>query len=70
MQQQMHINTPTPSSNTTSTLRQRTKTNKYCWSHGACAHTSSECRSKKPGHRDDATFRDKKGGCTDYVRNN
>ena len=69
MQQQMNINTTTPSSNTTSTSRQRTRTNKYCWSHGACAHTSAECRSKKPGHKDDATFRDMKGGCTDYVRN-
>ena len=70
IQQQININTPTPSSNTTSTSRQRTETNKYCWSHGVCAHTSAEYRSKKPGHKDDTTFRDMKGGCTDYVRNN
>ena len=69
MQQQL-TNQQTPRSPTPSTSqRYRTKTNKYCWSHGACAHMSAECRSKKPGHQDDATFRDMKGGCTDYVRN-
>jgi hypothetical protein len=37
---------------------------KYCWSHGACGHTSKECTKKKDGHNDDATFKDKKGGRT------
>jgi len=54
----------------TSSHRTRTTTNRYCWTHGACAHSSVNCRSKKPGHQDDATFQDMKGGCTDYVHNN
>ena len=49
--------------------RPRTNTSKYCWSHGACAHTSQQCRSKKSGHRDDATFRNKLGGSTAYCTN-
>ena len=36
----------------------------YCWTHGGCNHKSSECRNKKEGHQDDATFNDKKGGST------
>ena len=36
----------------------------YCWTHGGCNHQSSECRNKKNGHQDNATFRNKKGGST------
>ena len=36
----------------------------YCWSHGACGHKSSDCRNKKDGHQDNATFTDKKDGST------
>ena len=49
--------------------RLRTNTSKYCWSHGAYAHTSQQCRSKKSGHRDDATFTNKLGGSTVYCNN-
>jgi hypothetical protein len=38
----------------------------YCWSHGCCAnwkHTSATCRTKKEGHKDEATFFDTMGGC-------
>ncbi|KAI2507660.1 hypothetical protein MHU86_6753 [Fragilaria crotonensis] len=28
----------------------------YCWSHGACAHPSSECNNQLPGHQTSATF--------------
>ena len=45
--------------------RQRNKT-KYCWSHGACAHNSASCQSKKEGHQDNATFNNKMGGSTNY----
>lgn len=38
--------------------------NRYCWTHGACSHTSKHCRSKAEGHKDDASFKDKKGGST------
>ena len=44
----------------------RSNTSKYCWSHGACAHTSNQCRNPKLGHKWDATFADKKGGCTHF----
>ena len=40
------------------------RTDKYCWSHGACAHESASCLSKKPGHQDTATFNNKMGGST------
>ncbi len=49
--------------------RRRCTTNKYCWSHGACAHDGLECTNQKPGHISDATFQDRKGGSTNYVRN-
>ena len=49
--------------------RIRRNTSRYCWTHGACAHTGFECTNKKPGHIDDATFQDRKGGSTAYVRN-
>jgi len=46
--------------------RSRTNTNYYCWSHGACAHSSDQCKSKRPGHQDAATFTNKMGGSTAY----
>ena len=47
----------------------RNITDKYCWSHGACGHDGTQCRNKKPGHRDDATFANKLGGST-FLCNN
>jgi len=40
-------------------------TSKYFWSHGVCTHESVECIWKKPGHQDDATVGEKKGGSTE-----
>ena len=40
----------------------RRKTDKYCWTHGGCAHNSSECTAKANGHVDLATFANKQGG--------
>ena len=48
--------------------RQRT-TNKYCWTHGACGHTSNECRARSDGHQAAATFQNRMGGSTRNVRN-
>ena len=42
----------------------RNRTDHYCWTHGACGHNSNNCRNKKEGHRNDATFEDKMGGNT------
>ena len=48
--------------------RVRTKIDKYCWTHRACAHSSAECRNKKVGHKKDAaSFSNMQGGCTDFV---
>lgn len=40
----------------------RTETEKYCWTHGACGHHSAICRARAPGHQTTATFEDKMGG--------
>ena len=37
---------------------------KYCYTHGACAHPSSECRAPADGHKTAATFHNKQGGTT------
>ena len=36
----------------------------YCWSHGACAHTSSLCNHPLPNHQTSATFSNMQGGST------
>ena len=41
---------------------------KYCWSHGACAHSSADCNNKKRGHQNDATFNNKMGGSTRFCK--
>ena len=72
IQQNMNMNSSRTSSLSSSSTsnsrntRQRTNTQHYCWSHGACAHTSSNCRSKCPGHQDNASFNNKMGGSTAY----
>ena len=64
MQMQQQLKDKPPPKN----RRQITRRNvsKYCWSHGACSHTSATCNNKKDGHKNDATFEDKKGGSTYY----
>ena len=37
---------------------------KYCWSHGACAHNSSECNGPSEGHQIAATFAAMMNGST------
>ena len=37
-------------------------TDKYCWTHGGCNHTSAECKSKATGHQDGATLDKRQGG--------
>ena len=49
--------------------RRNRVTNRYCWTHGACAHTGSECRAPATGHQATATFQDRMGGSTRNVRN-
>ena len=40
----------------------------YCWSHGACAHSSSECNSPHDGHKTTATFQNMQGGSTNNLQ--
>ena len=48
----------------TSGKKKEKKPRKYCWTHGSCAHSSSECKNKATGHKDNATFTDMMGGST------
>jgi hypothetical protein len=36
----------------------------YCWTHGACAHTSNVCSTPATGHQTSATFDKMLGGST------
>ena len=40
------------------------KDRKYCWTHGACAHTGAECNHPAEGHKKEASFQDMMGGST------
>ena len=40
----------------------RRTTNKYCWTHGGCNHSSADCSRQAEGHKADATFTARKGG--------
>ena len=50
--------------------RKRKKTDKYCWTHGACAHDSKDCKAsyRKEGHIESATFSNKQGGSTRFCK--
>jgi hypothetical protein len=37
---------------------------KYCWTHGACAHTGSDCNAPAENHKTNATFQDMLDGST------
>ena len=40
----------------------RRQTDKYCWTHGGCAHDSNKCTAKAQGHKTNASFANKMGG--------
>ena len=44
--------------------RKKKQPRKYCWTHGWCAHSSMDCKSKAEGHKDEATVENKMGGST------
>ena len=50
-------------------FRPRRNKDNYCWSHGGCAHKGKDCKYKKQGHQDNATFENKMGGSTYYCDN-
>ena len=53
---------------TTRKKRGRWDVSQYCWSCGAGNHGSGTCTKKKPGHKNNATFRNMMGGCTDFCQ--
>ena len=57
LQQQIQNN-----SNQTQDPPRRRRGQKYCWTHGACNHNSSDCKSKAQNHIDTATFKNRQGG--------
>ena len=40
----------------------------YCWTHGAGNHASKDCRNKKEGHKDNATFDNRMNGSKSYCK--
>ena len=40
----------------------------YCWTHGAGNHKSADCRNKKDGHKDNATFDNRMNGSSAFCR--
>ena len=46
----------------------RRTTNKYCWTHGGCAHSSAGCNAKASGHQDSATFNSMQGGSKGFCQ--
>ena len=40
----------------------RRKIDQYCWTHGACNHSSKECNYQDDNHKKEATFDNKMGG--------
>ena len=61
-------NQPTPSRHGRGSIPPRRNTSKYCWTHGACSHESSDCNAKAQWHQDSATFSNKMGGSTYYCQ--
>jgi len=59
-------NTRTPNDTTTTKQncrpRNPNKNQQYCWSHGACNHTSKACTQHTTGHKEEATFTNMLGG--------
>jgi len=52
-----------------SALNKPTRTyTKYCWTHGGCNHSSSECRKKATGHQDTASWTNRMGGSDRNVK--
>ena len=50
--------------------RQGREPKRYCWSCGCVPHFGRNCPNKKAGHKDDANFRDRKGGSDENCRPN
>jgi hypothetical protein len=59
----------TSTKSTEQTKKKPFSSNKYCWTHGACNHTSARCRTPLIGHEPDATFGQRMGGSNTNCKN-
>ena len=41
---------------------------KYCWSCGGTNHPSKHCKRRQPGHKEEATFKNKMSGSTEFCQ--
>ena len=62
--QQMYAQQVTPAQESA----QRPKKIYYCWTHGACYHSSDRCRKRAPGHQPTATLSNRQDGSLKNVR--
>ena len=62
--QRQRINRQTPDNATFN----RADTTKYCHTHGACNHSSTECNRKAAGHKDTATRANRMGGSNAFCQ--
>jgi hypothetical protein len=46
------------------TKKPRKREYQYCWTHGICFHSSAACEARDPGHDENATFQDRRGGAS------
>ena len=51
-----------PSQNPNINPKTGKKYKRYCWSCGCCPHWGRDCKHKKTGHQDGATFKNRMGG--------
>jgi len=56
------------STNNNGIQKNRVGHTKYCWTHGLCNHISKECKNKREGHKDDATFKNRMGGSSKGIK--
>ena len=55
-------------SNNGSIQKNRVGHSKYCWTHGLCNHISKDCKNKKEGHKDEATFTNRMNGSNKGIK--
>jgi hypothetical protein len=53
---------PPPPPTTPSTHTRTLEGYQYCWSHGICTHSGTDCRAPQPGHIPTATLSSNRGG--------
>lgn len=55
-------------SNNNSNSGRLTNQQNYCWTYGACNHSSTNCRNPADGHKNTTTFSNRMGGSNRNLR--